>query len=286
MKIISWNVNSIRKREGLVLQLLQEFQPDIVCLQEIKAQEDTFIGKSVNSAGYYYVMQGQKSYNGVAILAKMPIVSVQTQLIGFEHTDARFIKCTWKNIDEHNRDLVVYNVYVPNGQIVGSAAYYKQLAFFDCLINDVCNEQRIRLLNANDVNDKDVENTKEMRNVKDEIVDNIREMNDVSIDILPIIVVAGDFNVALYDTDAHRSLHGFSICSQTVRKRWKSLLDLDLMDKLQQKTWWDYRYDTAVSAKIDNILVNHSDFSITVLNKYRFDMGLSSDHAPLLAIWN
>ena len=70
MRIASWNINSLRKREERLLLWLREASPDIVCLQETKCTDEQFPAAPLRDAGYAAVFHGQKSYNGVAILAK------------------------------------------------------------------------------------------------------------------------------------------------------------------------------------------------------------------------
>ncbi len=109
MQIISWNVASIRARLPLLLELLNEKQPDIVLLQEIKTQRETFPLSEITRAGYYAYMNGQKGFNGVAILSKTPLTDVITVLPEMETDEqARFIQAT----DGKN---VYISVYVPNG---------------------------------------------------------------------------------------------------------------------------------------------------------------------------
>lgn len=108
-KIISWNVASIRARMPALTKLLETEQPDIVLLQEIKAEENNFPFFDLKIAGYNAVISGQKSYNGVAILSKTKLENVQPELFHeSENPQARFIQAT-------TGDLTIISVYVPNG---------------------------------------------------------------------------------------------------------------------------------------------------------------------------
>jgi len=107
-RIISWNVASVRARMPVLVDFLRLEQPDFVFLQEIKSTEDTFPFMDLQIEGYRAVISGQKSYNGVAILAKTPLKNVQDVLGGFED-QARFIQA------ETTEGLVLISVYVPNG---------------------------------------------------------------------------------------------------------------------------------------------------------------------------
>ena len=111
-QIISWNVASVRARLDNVLKLLNQQKPDIVFLQEIKTTSDTFPVFDFLTEGYYAILNGQKSYNGVAILSQRPLTNVIDKLPGFqdgEPRQARFIQA-------EDQDGIVYIcVYVPNG---------------------------------------------------------------------------------------------------------------------------------------------------------------------------
>jgi exodeoxyribonuclease-3 len=110
MKIATYNVNGINGRLPVLLQWLKEAKPDIVCLQELKAPQERFPIKEINDAGYQAIWSGQKSWNGVAILAKdLEIVEVQRSLPGdSEDLQSRYIEAI---IDK----MVICCIYLPNG---------------------------------------------------------------------------------------------------------------------------------------------------------------------------
>lgn len=112
MQIISWNVASIRARLNLIRDLLINKSPDVLFLQEIKATEETFPYDYFLRLGYRSIISGQKSYNGVAILTKLPVVEPLTNLPTLntenEEPEARFVQCIYKGIR-------LISVYVPNG---------------------------------------------------------------------------------------------------------------------------------------------------------------------------
>src|ERR1051325_4050022 len=131
MRIVSWNINSLRKRQDQLLRWLAETQPDVVCLQETKCADEQFPELILRSAGYHSVYYGQKSYNGVAILSHTSPWDVQSSLCDqVEDSQARVIAAT---IDQ----VRVFSIYAPNGQTVGSPAYQYKLKWFerlrDCL---------------------------------------------------------------------------------------------------------------------------------------------------------
>ena len=80
MRIATWNVNSIRQRIPHLTRWLEETKPDIVCLQELKCQEDTFPKMEIEALGYHCAMLGQKTFNGVALLSRLPLEDVRRGL--------------------------------------------------------------------------------------------------------------------------------------------------------------------------------------------------------------
>ncbi len=117
MKIASWNVNSLNVRLPHLEQWLRESQPDVVGLQETKLEDERFPDTALASMGYRSVFAGQKSYNGVAILARgHAIEDVRVGIPGFEDTQQRVIAATVNGIR-------VVNFYVVNGQSVGSEKF-------------------------------------------------------------------------------------------------------------------------------------------------------------------
>jgi exodeoxyribonuclease-3 len=129
VRIVSWNINSLRKREERLLDWLKETQPDVVCLQETKCTDEQFPALALRAAGYRAAFHGQKSYNGVAILAKEEPREVRCGLCDEVADDyARVIAATVG-------DLRVISIYAPNGQAVGSDAYRYKLEWYRRLTN-------------------------------------------------------------------------------------------------------------------------------------------------------
>jgi len=88
MRIVSWNINSLRKRQDRLFAWLEATQPDIVCLQETKCPDEQFPALALQAAGYRSACHGEKSYNGVAILAKSELLDVRVSLCD-QVTDAQ-----------------------------------------------------------------------------------------------------------------------------------------------------------------------------------------------------
>ncbi|MGO9444549.1 MAG: exodeoxyribonuclease III [Thiobacillaceae bacterium] len=126
MKLATWNVNSIRVRLPQLLEFLASRQPDVMCLQETKLENHNFPKAELEAAGYQTVYSGQKTYNGVAILAKSVLANVENGIPNFPDEQKRVIAATI-------RDLRVICVYIPNGQTVDSDKYQYKLKWLDAL---------------------------------------------------------------------------------------------------------------------------------------------------------
>ena len=130
-KLATWNVNSIRTRLPLLLEWLEEHNPDVVCLQETKVEDQLFPVLELRQSGYECAFYGQKSYNGVAILSKHPIEDVKTGFRnGYDPDNARLIAGTVSGVR-------LVNVYVPQGQTTESNKFKYKLNFFAELIQEI-----------------------------------------------------------------------------------------------------------------------------------------------------
>jgi exodeoxyribonuclease III len=126
MKLATWNVNSIKVRLPQLLDFLIARQPDVMCLQETKLENHNFPKTELETAGYQVAFSGQKTYNGVAILAKSPLADVQSGIPDFADEQKRVIAASVS-------DLRVICVYIPNGQSVDSDKYQYKLKWLDAL---------------------------------------------------------------------------------------------------------------------------------------------------------
>lgn len=129
VRIATWNVNSVRSRQGHVERWLARTQPDVVVLQEIKCEAPQFPKAAFEAAGYRSVVVGQKSYNGVAALSRVPFEVVHTALPGVDEGDApqsRYIEIVAAG-------LTIIGIYLPNGNSGGDAGYAAKLAWMDAL---------------------------------------------------------------------------------------------------------------------------------------------------------
>ena len=130
MQIATWNVNSLSVRLPQVLDWLARQPVDVLCLQELKLTEDKFPFMELRSAGYEAVAFGQKTYNGVAILARTPLTAVVRNIPGFEDEQARVIAAT---VETTQGTLRVLNGYFVNGQAPGTDKFAYKMRWLQAL---------------------------------------------------------------------------------------------------------------------------------------------------------
>ena len=136
MRLATWNVNSLKVRLPHLLDWLATNPVEVMCLQETKQQDADFPAEALQAAGYYSAFSGQKTYNGVAILSREPLVEVQYGIPDFEDEQKRVVAATVG-------DVRVVCVYVPNGQSVGSDKYGYKLKWLAAL-NDWLRAELVR----------------------------------------------------------------------------------------------------------------------------------------------
>jgi exodeoxyribonuclease III len=131
MKIATWNVNSVKARLPAVCQWLQEAAPDVVSLQEIKSTDDSFPRGVFEDLGYNCAVHGQKTYNGVAILSKLPLEDVSRGLPGGgEDEQARYLEAV---VSTGKGVLRLASLYAPNGNPLGTEKFAYKLAWMQRL---------------------------------------------------------------------------------------------------------------------------------------------------------
>ncbi|MEW6132611.1 MAG: exodeoxyribonuclease III [Pseudomonadota bacterium] len=126
MKLATWNVNSLKVRLPQLLDFLATRDPDVVCLQETKLEDANFPRAEIEATGYQAAFAGQKTYNGVAVLAKTPLSGVQVGIPGFDDEQKRVLAATVDGVR-------AVCVYVPNGQSVDSDKYRYKLKWLEAL---------------------------------------------------------------------------------------------------------------------------------------------------------
>lgn len=251
MKIATWNVNSMKVRLPHVLEWLAANRPDVLVLQEIKQISEAFPTESLAEAGYASFASGQKTYNGVAAISREQPTDPVTDFPGFDDPQRRILATT---ID----DVRVVNLYVPNGQSVGSEKYEYKLVWLAAL----------------------------------------REFLQEELTRHEKLVVLGDFNIAPADEDVYDAQKwGEAIlCSPLEREALTALLDLGLGDvfrKFDQPdksfSWWDYRaagFRRNAGLRIDLILASAAmseSCSASYVDKEPRAWERPSDHAPVVA---
>ena len=252
MKIATWNVNSILARLPHVTRWLEKEKPDVLCLQETKCSDDKFPLLEIKASGYDCVMFGQQSYNGVAILSKAGCALVQR---GYPEDDAT----------AHSRLLAadisgirIVNVYIPNGQVVGSEKYQYKLGWMGRL----------------------------------------RKLFDESYDPATPVLLCGDFNVAPEERDVHdpRLWQNRILFSPPERAALGRINEWGFTDTFRLHTeegghysWWDYRagaFRRNLGLRIDHIWVSPSLASRSIktwIDKEPRGWERPSDHAPVVA---
>ncbi len=254
MKLATWNVNSLKVRLPQVLEWLETEQPDILGLQETKLKDENFPVEEVRAAGYELAFAGQPTYNGVAVLSRSPINDVVTDLPGLDDPQRRVLAATTGGIR-------FINLYVPNGQAVGSDKYAYKLDWLEKLHAFIADELT-------------------------------RHEN---------LVVVGDFNIAPHPEDVHdpEEWEGKILFSEPERSALQGLLDLGLSDTFrlfeqpeQTFSWWDYRMNNFRrnrGLRIDLVLASTklaAQCSEGYIDKTPRTWERPSDHAPAVAVFD
>ena len=250
-KIATWNVNSLKVRLDHVLDWLAAEKPDVLALQETKTVDENFPAEQIEEAGYRAAFAGQKTYNGVATLSLAPPEQIATELPDLDDPQRRLLASTIDGVR-------VLNVYVPNGQEVGSEKYAYKLDWLEKLRGYVAAEFSRH----------------------------------------PRLVVLGDFNIAPEDRDVHdpEEWRGKILCSEPERAALGARLDLGLSDLFrifdQEErlfSWWDYRrlgFRRNHGLRIDLILGSSSlaqACTSSRIDKEPRKLERPSDHTPVVA---
>ncbi len=132
MRVATWNVNSVKQRLDNLLAWLTERQPDIVCLQETKCIDEAFPREPIEALGFNVAVHGQKTFNGVAILSKLPFEEVTPRLPGDERDDhARFLEAV---VSTAHGVLRVASIYLPNGNPAPGDKYNYKIDWMERLV--------------------------------------------------------------------------------------------------------------------------------------------------------
>ncbi len=132
MKLATWNVNSVRQRQTHVAAWLEANAPDLLLLQEIKCEAAAFPADAFRALGYDSTVVGQKAYNGVAVLSRLPVAVTARHLPGLALPEAGEHQARY--VEVRADDVTVGNLYLPNGNSGGTDGYAAKLAWMDALI--------------------------------------------------------------------------------------------------------------------------------------------------------
>ena len=131
MKIATWNINGVRARIDTLKTWLEQAQPDIVCLQEIKSVNEAFPAEEIEGLGSNLAVYGEKGFNGVAILSKPRLEDVQRGLPGnADDSQARYIEAT---VTPGERSVRIASIYLPNGNPIGTPKFTYKLEWMQRL---------------------------------------------------------------------------------------------------------------------------------------------------------
>jgi exodeoxyribonuclease-3 len=251
MLIATWNVNSILARMSSVTRWLDDVKPDVFCMQETKCTDDKFPTLVFQERGYQCQLFGQQSYNGVAILSRCACETTHRGYPGDDETaQSRLITSTVEGIQ-------IVNVYIPNGQAVGSEKYEMKLGW--------------------------------MRR--------LREFFDQNYDPSKPVLLCGDFNVAPEERDVHdvRLWQGRIMFSEQEKATLQHIKDWGFTDAFRlhneeggKFTWWDYRagaFRRNLGLRIDHVWITEPLVSRSVRSWIDMEPRTwekPSDHAPVI----
>ena len=254
MKIATWNVNSLSVRLGQVLDWLAAHPVDVLALQELKLTDDKFPLAALQEAGYHAVALGQKTYNGVALLARAPLREVQRNLPGLADAQARFIAAT---IDTEAGPLRLLNGYFVNGQAPGSEKFAYKMDWLQALHGYVQQElaQHPRLVLLGDFN----------------IAPEDRDSYD-----------AEGLRGSIHHTDEERA-HFQALLALGLTDAFRLF-----EQPAKSFSWWDYRmlgFQKNRGLRIDHILVSsalRASVSACTIDRAPRKNPQPSDHAPVI----
>ena len=131
MIISSWNVNSVRARIENIKEYLKKYSPDILMMQEIKAQDENYPYEDFEKSNYHNYVFGQKSYNGVAIISKKKLDKIEKDIFKDKNKQSRIITADLKH---KSKTIKLINIYTPNGNPVDTEKYTYKLYWLESLI--------------------------------------------------------------------------------------------------------------------------------------------------------
>ena len=253
MKIISWNVNSVRARIENIKHYIKDSKPDVLMLQEIKTQDENFPNDEFKNLGYISYVFGQKSYNGVAIISKHELDNTNKNFIKDDLNQSRIITAELKL---KKKKIHLINIYVPNGNPVDTEKYEYKKNWLKKFISNV--EKKIQknsnILIAGDFN------------------------------IIPEEIDVHDFK--RYENDALGRLEIRKKYRELINLGFKDVYRLKNKTK-QEYTFWDYfagSWQKNYGMRIDHFLISNSlveNIKSININKKPRSKEKPSDHTPI-----
>ena len=258
MIISSWNVNSVRARITNILNYLKSSNPDILFIQEIKTEEKNFPFNDFKNLGYESHVLGQKSYNGVAFLSKINMSKIDLKFINDKKKQSRIIVGDIKN---KSKIIKLINVYIPNGNPVGTEKYDYKKDWYDTFNNKI----------------------------KKTLIENEN------------IIIGGDFNIIPEKIDVYdyKKYENDALFKLEMRKRYRELINLGFHDiyryfnkDKQEYTFWDYMagaWQKNHGMRIDHFLITSNllkDVKSINIDKRPRSSVKPSDHTPIELIVN
>lgn len=258
-KIVTWNVNSIKVRLNHLREFIADHDPDVICLQELKCETDKFPSDELSDLPYNLYIHGQKTYNGVAILSKIPADEVITEFSDNPIPEqARFIECSFDTPIGYAR---IISLYAPNGGEVGSDKFEIKLNFYDAFTNYI--------------------------NSKKSFEEKLFVGSDYNI---------APFDIDVHSPSKLRDSTCFTLTEQ---KKLRTILNNGFIDNFRVKyptkkefSWWDYRagaFEQNKGMRIDTIISSSNalqNLEDCIIDYKTREKEKPSDHAPVIAIYN
>jgi exodeoxyribonuclease III len=251
MKLATWNVNSLKVRLPHVIDWLAAHQPDVLCLQETKTEDHKFPVAELEATGYHITYAGQKTYNGVALLSKIPAQNIVVGIPGYDDEQKRVLTATFN-------DVRVICAYIPNGQAVDSEKYQYKLTWLTALNawlkDELAQHKHLALLGDYNIAPED------------------RDVHDPA-------AWVGQVLVSEPERDKFREMLAMGLKDS-----------FRLFEQAEKSySWWDYRmmgFRRNFGLRIDHILLSEAlaaQCKSCIIDKEPRKLERPSDHAPVMA---
>ena len=253
MKVISWNVNSVRARIENIINYIKDSKPDLLLLQEIKTEEKNFPFNDLKNLGYSSYVFGQKSYNGVAFLSKKNMQEIDIKFINDKNKQSRIIVGEIKN---KSKLIKIINIYVPNGNPVNTEKYEYKKIWYSLFI----------------------------KKIKKTLSDNENVIIGGDFNVIPTEIDV--YNYKKYENDALFKLEIRKKFRELINCGFHDIYRYFNKNK-QEYTFWDYMsgaWQKNNGMRIDHFLVSNNllnDIKNVNINKKPRSKIKPSDHTPI-----